>query len=127
MERRQKAERFTIIESARVPQKPVKPNRPLLYSLGAALGLLLGIGVGLGREMQRNVLLGEWDVPKGLPVLGRIPSIVTFKPAPQSGQGRRSLRRLTVGLALALFAAAAAASAWYLEMIPQSVLARLHG
>src|ERR1017187_4519431 len=32
MERRQKSERFEVLDPGRVPEKPVKPNRPLFYA-----------------------------------------------------------------------------------------------
>jgi polysaccharide biosynthesis transport protein len=75
MERRQKSERFAIVDAARVPEKPVKPNRPLLGALSAALGLALALVLSIGPELKNNVLLGEWEFPKGLPVLGRVPMI----------------------------------------------------
>jgi len=100
MERRQKAERFTIIDPARVPEKPVKPNRPLLYALCSFGGLLLGIVSALGRELRTNAILGEWELPKGVPVLGRIPRIVPAA-APHSPDGLpRNAARKKIRLAL---------------------------
>jgi len=81
MELRQKAERFTVIDGARVPQKPVKPNRPLLYSLGGCVGFLFGLIVAIAFEFQTNTLLGEWELPKGVPVLARVPRIKPFFPS----------------------------------------------
>ena len=75
MERRQKSERFTILDPARVPEKPSKPNRPAFYMLGAVLGLVIGLGVGLGREIKQGVVLGEWELPSGVTILGRLPHI----------------------------------------------------
>jgi hypothetical protein len=118
MERRQKAERFTIIDPARVPQKPVKPNRPLLYALCSFGGLLLGVASALGRELRTNAILGEWELPKGVPVLGRIPRIVPAA-APASPDGRlpRNVARKRVRLALiwssALVVAIAVAAGLY--------------
>jgi polysaccharide chain length determinant protein (PEP-CTERM system associated) len=120
MERRQKAERFTIIDPARVPEKPVKPNRPLLYALCSFGGLLLGIVSALGRELRTNAILGEWELPKGVPVLGRIPRIVPAV-APPSPDGRlsRNVARKRVRLALiwssALVVAIAAAAGFYFK------------
>ena len=42
LEREQKGERFTLIEPANLPEKPIKPNRILII----LLGLVLGIGAG---------------------------------------------------------------------------------
>jgi len=80
MERRQKAERFTILEPARPPTKPISPNRPLFYTGGCLLGLALGIGLSLLLESRKAVFLGEWELPDGVTVLGRLP-VVEILPA----------------------------------------------
>ncbi len=75
METRQKAERFTVLDVARVPEKPIKPQRELLVAAGCVVGLALGMLLGFGIEMKSNVVLGEWELPPGTPVLGRISPI----------------------------------------------------
>jgi hypothetical protein len=75
MERMQQAERFTVLDRAQVPNKPIKPNRPLLYSGAAILGLMFGLAVGFAAELRQNVVLGEWELPRGTPVLARLPHI----------------------------------------------------
>jgi polysaccharide biosynthesis transport protein len=75
MERRQKSERFTIIDPARAPAKPFKPNRPLLAGMGAVLSLALGLLAGFGLEFKKQALLGEWELPGDVTVLGRVPRI----------------------------------------------------
>lgn len=75
MERRQKAERFTILDPARVPAKPYKPNRPLLYGSSCAVALALALASVIGFELRSDVLLGEWELPPELKVLGRVPVI----------------------------------------------------
>jgi polysaccharide chain length determinant protein (PEP-CTERM system associated) len=100
MERRQKAERFTIIDPARVPEKPVRPNRPLLYALCSFCGLLLGIASAMGRELKSNAILGEWELPKGVPVLGRIPRIVPAVAPPSPDGLSPNVTRKRVRLAL---------------------------
>lgn len=75
MERRQEAERFTIIDPARVPEKPAKPNRPLLGGVGAALAIAIGLLIGFMLEFRKNAILGEWELPPDVVVLGRIPPI----------------------------------------------------
>jgi len=44
LETEQKGERFSLIESARLPDKPFKPNRLAI----ALIGIVLGIGAGVG-------------------------------------------------------------------------------
>jgi succinoglycan biosynthesis transport protein ExoP len=87
MERRQKSERFTVIDPARVPEKPFKPNRPLFWSFGVAAGLLLGIAAGAALELRQNVVLGEWELPVGVTVLGRLPYIDMTAPSVACGPG----------------------------------------
>jgi uncharacterized protein involved in exopolysaccharide biosynthesis len=96
MERRQKSERFTVIDPARVPERPFKPNRPLLYSVGLIAGLVIGLVIGGCVELRRNVLLGEWELPAGTPILGRLPHIevgTVAKVRPISGSRILSNRR----------------------------------
>jgi uncharacterized protein involved in exopolysaccharide biosynthesis len=75
MERSQQSERFTIIDPARVPQKPDKPKRPLLAGLGSVGGLVIGLLAGFVLEFRKQTLLGEWELPAGTVVLGRVPLI----------------------------------------------------
>ncbi len=76
MERNQKSERFTVLDSARAPERPIKPDRPLLAAAGWVLGLLAALMIALIVELNKNVVLGEWELPAGTPVLGRAPRIV---------------------------------------------------
>lgn len=50
LETESKGERFTLIEPPRLPDVPVKPNRPALMFLGT----VLGIGSGLGSVVLRQ-------------------------------------------------------------------------
>lgn len=75
MERRQQSERFTIMDRAQLPQRPIKPKRPVLYAGASILGLILGLVMGFGAELRQNVVLGEWELPAGTPVLARLPYI----------------------------------------------------
>ncbi len=75
MERRQKSERFTVLDPAQVPEKPVSPNRPLLASLGCGGVVALSIVFWLFTEIRRNKFLGEWELPEGVVVLGRVPPL----------------------------------------------------
>jgi hypothetical protein len=59
----------------RVPSKPIKPKREMLISMGCTGGLALGILLAFGIELRRGVLLGEWELPEGSTVLGRVPRV----------------------------------------------------
>jgi polysaccharide chain length determinant protein (PEP-CTERM system associated) len=75
MERSQKSERYTIIDPARTPQKPEKSKR-LLFGIGGSLaGLMVGLLLGFALEFRKQTFLGEWELPAGTVVLGRVPLI----------------------------------------------------
>jgi predicted nucleic acid-binding Zn-ribbon protein len=95
MEKRQKSERFMVLDPARPPEKPSKPNRPLFNSIAIFVSLLLGIAVGFGLEWKKNVFLGEWELPVGTPILGRVPPIRTLRSdsePPESSRGAAPFR-----------------------------------
>lgn len=73
MERRQKAERFTVLDPARVPEKPYSPNRILLGGVGCGLALAIVVAASVALEMRKGLVLGEWELPGQIPVLGRVP------------------------------------------------------
>ena len=80
MERWQKAERFVMLDVARVPEKPTSPNRPVFMAGGVLLSLALAAGVAFLLEARRNVFLGEWELPAGTVVVGRIPKMLVENP-----------------------------------------------
>jgi uncharacterized protein involved in exopolysaccharide biosynthesis len=104
LERRQKAERFTIVDPARTPGAPFKPNRQMLYLMGFGAALLLGIAAAFGNEMRKGVLLGEWEFPPNTVILGALPRIEIRAAAPAAG-GSQAFRRV-LWLAIPLIAGA---------------------
>jgi polysaccharide chain length determinant protein (PEP-CTERM system associated) len=117
MERRQKSERFTILDPARVPEKPQKPNRPTLYTVGCLLSLMTGIAAAFVIEMKDNTILGEWELPADALVLARLPHIVvSVAPAPEKSRPRGAWRPkpvLVYSAVLGLCALGLAAAGWY--------------
>lgn len=77
LERSQQGERFSLIDKARVPDQPYRPNRPVFYSLGIVLSIALSALVILGRRLPQDTMLGEWELTPGVIVLGRVPRIET--------------------------------------------------
>ncbi len=75
MERSEQSERFTIADQARVPMKPVKPRRSLLFVAAVLFALAIAIGLAIAFELKKNAFLGEWELPATVGVLGRIPNI----------------------------------------------------
>lgn len=72
MERGNQSERFTVADPAHVPSTPVKPRRPVYTAAAGLLAFALGLGLALFIELRRGVVLGEWELPAGYPVMGRI-------------------------------------------------------
>jgi len=75
MEMRQQSERFTLIEAATAPELPAAPNRPLYDGASAIIAFGLALAVGFVLEFRKNLFLGEWELPNGMPILGRVPAI----------------------------------------------------
>jgi polysaccharide biosynthesis transport protein len=75
MERWHKSQRFTMLDPARVPQKPTRPRRTMLTAAGGLLSLALGASLAFLLELKRNTLLGEWELPADVLVIGRIPQM----------------------------------------------------
>ena len=96
MERRQKAERFTILDPAHIPEKPSAPDIPLLGGMAAGGALLVGLLTGLGVELSRGRLQGEWELPAGATLLARVPKI--HAPAGTAAAGLLLLAAVELGV-----------------------------
>ena len=101
LEKGQMGERFTLIDPAKLPEKPVRPNRPVIL----LIGLILGIGVGVGtaalqESTDRSAHRSEdLTVAFPFPVLAEIPEIITL----QDEQRRhRHLKIISGGVVLSL-------------------------
>ncbi|MFX0200782.1 MAG: GumC family protein [Candidatus Hodarchaeota archaeon] len=81
LERRQKGEQFKILDHARMPEKPFKPNPKKIMLVGVLLGLVLGGGLGYMKEtMDRSFhKIEEIEDFLELPVIATIPRIETKK------------------------------------------------
>jgi capsular exopolysaccharide synthesis family protein len=67
-----------VIETAKDPGQPVRPNRPLLLVLGGGLGLLLGVGIALFLELMDDTVSTPEDVERH----ARAPLVGTIADAP---------------------------------------------
>jgi uncharacterized protein involved in exopolysaccharide biosynthesis len=74
LERKQQGEQFRILDPARLPETPFKPNRNNLLIIGAVFGLAIGLGLTWVRESMDRSFHEVSDVETylGLPVLATI-------------------------------------------------------
>ena len=79
LETRQKGERFVILDSAPIPDRPSGPNRVLIALAGLVLGLLGGVGLAIVIEMIDLSVRSEHEATEllGIPVLAGIPQMYT--------------------------------------------------
>jgi len=111
LEKRQIGEQFKIVDPARVPERPVSPNRPQLYMLAVLGALAIGIGLASAAEYFDRTLRTEADVRAALNliVLATVPSI------PDTAASAPHLRRrLTIGAGVTMVLAVGATVAWRL-------------
>jgi polysaccharide chain length determinant protein (PEP-CTERM system associated) len=103
MESKQRGERYRVIESAQPPERPVEPNRPLLFAIGAVLGLAAGLTALVIRELSdaRLHTVEDLQAVVPLPVLASVP--VIRLPA-EIAEMRARLRRFGLSSAAALLA-----------------------
>jgi polysaccharide biosynthesis transport protein len=81
LEKEQMGERFNLIDPARLPEKPVKPNIPAILLIGMVLGIGAGVGMAAIREFSDQSVRSSRALARqtSLPVLGSIPVIITWK------------------------------------------------
>jgi hypothetical protein len=81
LEKGQMGERFTLIDPARLPEKPVKPNRLAIILIGFILGIGAGVGMIALQEAGDESVRDSRALAAmtGVPVLGTVPAILTRK------------------------------------------------
>jgi len=81
MERKQKGERFKVLDQAKIPEKPFKPNRPKIILFGMFLGMAAGGGlVGLIEYLDHSFYkIEDLEQFTGISVIASIPKIKAKK------------------------------------------------
>jgi capsular polysaccharide biosynthesis protein len=79
LEKEQKGERFVLLESPRVPEKPFKPNRLAIMLVGLMLGIGAGTALAVLREFSDDAVRNADYLATAtqFPVLAGIPRIMT--------------------------------------------------
>jgi uncharacterized protein involved in exopolysaccharide biosynthesis len=103
MEEHQKGEKFTLIDPASFPQKPVSPKRWLIFLAGVIMSLGAGFGtVALAEHLDHSVKSSDELVRlTGLPVLGSIIRIETSEDIARARRKRKMIWAVT-GLSLVM-------------------------
>jgi protein tyrosine kinase modulator len=85
IETNNKGERFRVVESAELPTSPISPNRPVWFIAGTLLGMMLGLGLLVVREMSDQSFHSVMDLQTalGLPVLAAVPELADESPSPR--------------------------------------------
>ena len=114
LERRQIGEQFKLLDPARVPERPFSPNRPMINLAGAGFGLFFGLALVGFLEYRDTSFKTEEDIMRllGLPVLARIPAMVT-----KSDLLKQQRKRIIASTATAVLVIGAGAVVWKLGVL----------
>jgi len=91
MEKEQLGERFTIVDPARIPEKPASPNVPAILIIGLILGIGSGIGAAAIKESGDQTVRSADALSSltGFRVLTTIPEIISEKDLLNTRKTRR--------------------------------------
>jgi len=117
LERRQIGEQFKVIDGARLPERPVSPDRVRINMLGILGGLAFGLALVALLEYRDTSLKSDDDIVTtlSLPVLAVIPVMT-------NASERRAIRRRRILLAASasvacMMLAAAVMVVWRLQLV----------
>jgi len=115
LERKQQAERFTVLDLASTPEKPFQPQR-LPITAGAVLAaILLCCGATIGLDRLRGTVRSEADLSALLPLKVRV--LGTVPPIASKGDEQRA-RLATLQVAAASLLACVALAIYFLKVRP---------
>jgi len=127
MERRQKGEKFRVLEAAVPSPEPASPNRPVILVIGGVLGLLAGAGLGLLAEITDLSFHDTRSLQTrlGIPVLAAVPPVV-LESDRLFARARRVREALGAAVVASVVLVASLAGNWIVNG-PPGPLARLLG
>ncbi len=102
LEKEQLGERFTLIDAARLPEKPISPNIPAIILIGLVLGIGSGCGAAALKETSDGSVYSIEELARAtrFPVLGAIPEIKTELDLATS---RKRKRLIFLGVLISFF------------------------
>ncbi len=97
LESKQKGERFSLIESARLPEKPYKPNRLAILLIGIVLGIGAGVGFASIVEFSDTSFRDSETLARitGFPVLTEVPNIIT-----EEDKKKKKTRQMVIAIVI---------------------------
>lgn len=100
LESESKGEKFTLIDPAELPEKPISPNRPAIIFLG----FILAIGCGLGFAIVADVISGAVRGARSIQrTLGALPlSVIPYEMNLQDKVKTRRIKKRVVILFIAV-------------------------
>jgi polysaccharide chain length determinant protein (PEP-CTERM system associated) len=113
LERRQIGEQFRVLDAARVPNRPVSPNRLLVNGVGLGIGVALGVLLVALTMLRDTTFRTETDIAQtlALPVLAMVPYVESDEDK-RKAQQRKRMKMMTIGVATT----AAAYVFWTMEL-----------
>jgi polysaccharide biosynthesis transport protein len=106
LEQKQKGERFTVLDAAQVPSKPVRPKRKRLIALSILAAFGLSIFMILAKEAHSPAIQTETELksmlPKGVRIMGLVPRIEIAADARRNRRVAISASLVCIVLCLAL-------------------------
>lgn len=117
LERRQIGEQFKVIDGARLPERPISPNRVQINLLGLLSGLGLGFALAGFLEYRDTTLKTDDDVTVSLalPVLAVIPAMTSTTERVRQKRRRRVLAAVSASLASLIVVAGVVI--WRMELL----------
>ncbi len=113
LERRQIGEQFRVLDAARVPVRPVSPNRLLVNGSGLGIGIAFGVLWVALTLLRDSTFRSETDIAQtlALPVLAMVPYVESDEDKRRAYQ-RKRIKMMTIGVATT----AAAYVFWTMEL-----------
>jgi hypothetical protein len=118
LEAQRKAERFSLIDPPALPERPARPNRPVLLVLSGVIALAGGFGAGAAAENLDRALYS----PRAVALLTQEPPLAVVPFLQNDADRRRAARRRRVRFGFALLLAVVLPAAVHLLWLPLDVV-----